>query len=259
MILILLTLKSTRIKLLILFFSRIFFELFGYCISATAAPQGWDRCVNNIRGAHSHLCLKGSVASTFMMGAGGHLRWLEDQNELRRRLDVVLEGIENATTAAGFAAAFAENETMYRENPDYVLSWLTHGLLETEVVQSDKRALTIARNMIDWFNDLSKNILLPEFMPPDRTLEVDVPPIFGANTGHQIYLISQGIIHHSRMATSDVGRQRDVDVIAQLYQEDEWLKQLIEKDEKGIWMKRCVFLAFYFFFLSCGGRDEGRD
>ena len=51
-----------------------------------AAPQGWDRCVNNIRGSHSHLCLKGSVASTFMMGAGGHLRWNENV-ELRQRLD----------------------------------------------------------------------------------------------------------------------------------------------------------------------------
>ena len=60
-------------------------------------------------------------------------------------------------------------------------------------------------HFIDWFNDLSKNTLLPEFMPPDRTIEVDVPPVFGANTGHQIYLISQGIIHHSRMATSEQG------------------------------------------------------
>ena len=92
-------------------------------------------------------------------------------------------------------------------------------------------------HFIDWFNDLSKNTLLPEFMPPDRTIEVDVPPVFGANTGHQIYLISQGIIHHSRMATSKQGRQRDIDVIAQLYQEDEWLLQLIHKDTTGIWQK----------------------
>ena len=199
------------------------------------------RCVDNIRGAHSHLCLKGSVASTFMMGAGGHLRW-QNHAELRKRLDTVLDGIQNATTSAGFAAAFAENETMYRENPNYVLSWLTHGLLEAEVVQSDTRALNIARNMIDWFNDLSHNALLPEFMPPDRTVTMDVPPVFGANTGHQIYLISQGIIHHSRMATSTLGRQRDVDVIAQLYQEDEWLRQLILQDDTGIWKKVGVFV-----------------
>ena len=62
-----------------------------------------------------------------------------------------MDGIEKATAVSGFAAAFAENETMYRENPDYVLSWLTHGLLETEVVTADARALTIARNMIGWF------------------------------------------------------------------------------------------------------------
>ena len=75
-------------------------------------------------------------------------------------------------------------------------------------------------------------------MPPDRTNTVDVPPVFGSNVGHQIYLISQGIIHHSRMATSAMGRQRDVDVIAQLYQEDEWLTQLIEQDTRGIWQKQ---------------------
>ena len=128
----------------------------------SAAPQGWDRCVDNKRGGVGHLCLKGSVASTFLMGAGGHLRWSSSSRssngeshkvndgddrddrdkgggsaELRRRFDAVLAGIEEATTPAGFAAAFAENETMYRENPDYVLAWLTHGLLEANVADVD--------------------------------------------------------------------------------------------------------------------------
>ena len=52
-------------------------------------------------------------------------------------------------------------------------------------------------------------------MPPDRTIAGDIPPVYGADTGHQIYLISQGIIHHSRMATSQLGRQRDVSHIPQ--------------------------------------------
>lgn len=43
---------------------------------------------------------------------------------------------------------------MYRENPDYVLAWLTHGLLEADVLLADGpasgRALRIARGMIDW-------------------------------------------------------------------------------------------------------------
>ena len=47
----------------------------------------------------------------------------------------------------GFAAAFAENETMYRENPNYVLSWLTHGLLEADIAQADGsgRAIQVYR------------------------------------------------------------------------------------------------------------------
>ena len=49
----------------------------------------------------------------------------------------MLDGIYNATQRDGFAAAFAENETMYRENPNYVLSWLTHGLLEADIAQAD--------------------------------------------------------------------------------------------------------------------------
>ena len=98
-------------------------------------------------------------------------------------------------------------------------------------------ALRLARGMLDWFSSLETNWLLPEFMPADRTT-ANVPPVFGANIGHQIYLISQGIIHHSRMAMTPVGRQRDVDLIASLYQEDEWLAALAAKDERAIWQKR---------------------
>ena len=188
--------------------------------NASAAPRGWDRCVNNLRGGVGHLCLKGGAASTFLMGAGGHLRWMSPAtssaaaHELRRRFDAVLSGIDAAASPSGFAAAFAENETMYRENPDYVLAWLTHGLLESSVAESDTRgvAMRLARGMIDWFSSLEANWLLPEFMPPDRTT-ADVPRVIGAQQGHQIYLIYQGIIHHSRLATSALGRQRDVDVI----------------------------------------------
>jgi hypothetical protein len=115
--------------------------------SPPGQPQGWDQCDNNLRA--KHMCLKGTVASTFLMGAGGILRWpmaccaagvsdcCASRAELRRRFDLVLDGIYNATQRDGFAAAFAENETMYRENPNYVLSWLTHGLLEADIAQAD--------------------------------------------------------------------------------------------------------------------------
>ena len=100
-----------------------------------------------------------------------------------------------------------------------------------------KTPLEVARGMIDWFNAPATNWLLPEFMPPDRTT-ANVPPQYGANTGHQVYLMSQGIIHNTRMATSTAGKQRDVDVVTKLYKEDEWLQQLIDKDADGIWLKK---------------------
>ena len=53
----------------------------------------------------------------------------------------------------------------------------------------------------------------------------------------KVYLIPQGIIHDSRMAPSTLGRQRDIDAIALLYEEDEWLGALAAKDEKAVWQK----------------------
>ena len=220
------------------------------------SPQGWDKCADNLRN-DANMCLKGTVASAFLMGAGGVLRWREDA-ELLARFSAVVAGITAAVEADGFAAAFSPDETMYRENPNYVTSWLIHALLEADVVVAQQRQqqqqqqqqqqrsnapaktqtpLEVARGMIDWFNSPATNWLLPEFMPADRTTGT-IPPQYGANQGHQIYLISQGIIHNTRMATSAAGKQRDVDVVSSLYQEDEWLTQLTNKDTDGIWLKK---------------------
>ena len=40
------------------------------------------------------------------------------------------------------------------------------------------------------------------------------------------------------MALSELGRQRDVDVVRTLYQEDEWLAGLAKGDEGAIWQKK---------------------
>jgi hypothetical protein len=125
--------------------------------SPPGQPQGWDRCTDNLRKEAGKLCLKGSVASTFLMGAGGILRWpspccsvdsaaaaaaagvregrtnsstagtrqhvaggavrsggggcCAQRKELKRRFELVLEGIENCTLSTGFAAAFAGERT----------------------------------------------------------------------------------------------------------------------------------------------------
>ena len=84
--------------------------------------------------------------------------------------------------------SYEPNETMYRENPNYVLSWFVHGLLEADVAiktpfsanssstRSKDSPIEVARGMIDWFSQQQTNTLLPEFMPPDRTTS-DVPPV----------------------------------------------------------------------------------
>lgn len=130
---------------------------------------------------------------------------------------------------------------MYRENPSYVTSWLVHGLLEADVAvpagSLPPRPIDVARGMVDWYSAQQTNPRLPEFLPADRTTS-NIPSMFGNTTGHQIYLISQGIIHHTRMATSVRGRMRDVELVQTLYEEDEWLAQLSTKNPNGIWLKR---------------------
>ena len=130
------------------------------------------------------MCLKGTVASTFLMGAGGHLRWLTNESEVvdevQQRFNAVLTELQACAQPDGFSAGFRENDTMYREAPSYVLSWFIHGLVESNKAVSAPRGagrvdpLLVARRMIDWFSAPQKNTLLPEFLPADRTTD-DVP------------------------------------------------------------------------------------
>ena len=82
---------------------------------------------------------------------------------------------------------------------------------------------------------------LPLFLPPDGGPGTEgyegwaVPATFEPKHGHQIYLIYQGMIHNTRMALSGLGRQRDVDVVTQLYQENWWLTQLAAEDTSAVW------------------------
>jgi hypothetical protein len=75
--------------------------------------------------------LRGSVAGAFMMGSGGATRWA-GLPELRARLEAVVGNISALQGDDGFAMAFLRNETNSHENPNYVQSWVTHGLLEAD-------------------------------------------------------------------------------------------------------------------------------
>ena len=50
------------------------------------------------------MCLKGTVASAFLMGAGGVLRWTEN-TALRSKFEAVVAGIIAAARPDGFAVA----------------------------------------------------------------------------------------------------------------------------------------------------------
>eukprot|EP01116_Phalansterium_solitarium_P008534 TRINITY_DN22452_c0_g1_i1.p1 TRINITY_DN22452_c0_g1~~TRINITY_DN22452_c0_g1_i1.p1 ORF type:complete len:274 (+),score=72.85 TRINITY_DN22452_c0_g1_i1:211-1032(+) len=73
--------------------------------------------------------LQGSIAGLFMMGSANALRWT-DNATLQAELDALIDGIAKLQASDGFIMAYHENETIVAENPNYVLSWVTHGLID---------------------------------------------------------------------------------------------------------------------------------
>jgi uncharacterized protein len=73
--------------------------------------------------------LAGSNAGGFLIGAGNTLRWM-DHHELRRRLNAVLDGVEECRRPNGYIMAYPEETILYSERAAYTRAWLTHGLLE---------------------------------------------------------------------------------------------------------------------------------
>jgi hypothetical protein len=183
--------------------------------------------------------IEGSLAGLFLMGAGGHLRWIEHP-VLRSMMDELIDGIENCTEADGYLAAFSQEKLATDEHPDYTTSWTVHGFLEAHIAGNTK-ALAMIRAHMNVFNN---HTLLPTFLPPDggnwpwQTPLGPFPP--GINnatsytgstkTGHTIYLIVQGLIHNTRMALSPVGTQADIDLLEKHYIEDWWVEALAARD-----------------------------
>jgi len=191
--------------------------------------------------------VEGSVAAQFLMGAGNHLQW-EEHPQLRSAMNAVIAGIESCAQENGFILGFTENKLATNEHPNYVLSWTIHGLLAASGA-GNELALPMARKMMSLFNN---HTLLPTFLPPDggnspyQNPAGPPPPNWngfnrtgdGALTGHNIYLINQGIIHNTQMALSPLGEQQDVDLVLNLYQETWWLQFLISGDPASIWLRQ---------------------
>ena len=155
--------------------------------------------------------LAGSNAGRFLMGAGNTLRWI-DHPELRRRLNVVVDGIEECRQNDGYIMAYPADTIFYSERAAYTRAWLTHGLLEAAYCGNEK-ALPMLRGYYDWFNEQS---FLPEMLR-------------GAIQG------GQGLVANTRVARSSAGKPADAQVIQRYYQEDEWLRGLARRESKQIW------------------------
>jgi DUF1680 family protein len=155
--------------------------------------------------------LAGSNAGRFLMGAGNTVRWIKDP-ELQRRLDVVVDGIDECKQPNGYIMAYPEDTIFYSERAAYTRAWLTHGLLEA-AYSGNPKALPMLRGYYDWFNQQS---FLPEMLR-------------GAIQG------GQGMVANTRVCTSPVGKPADAQVIQRYYQEDGWLKGLAKEEKEQVW------------------------
>jgi len=155
--------------------------------------------------------LAGSNAGRFLMGAANSMRWI-DNPELRRRVNAVVDGIEECRQPNGYIMAYPEDTIFYSERAAYTRAWLTHGLLEAAYAGNEK-ALPMLRGYYDWFNQQS---FLPEMLR-------------GAIQG------GQGMVANTRMGTSPVGRPADGQVIQRYYQETAWLKGLAKREPEQVW------------------------
>ena len=155
--------------------------------------------------------LAGSNAGRFLMGAANTIRWIDDP-ELRRRVNAVVDGIEECRQPNGYIMAYPEDTIFYSERAAYTRAWLTHGLLEAAYAGNEK-ALPMLRGYYDWFNQQS---FLPEMLR-------------GAIQG------GQGMVANTRMGTSPLRKPADAQVIQRYYQEDAWLKGLAKREKEQVW------------------------
>jgi DUF1680 family protein/mannose/cellobiose epimerase-like protein (N-acyl-D-glucosamine 2-epimerase family) len=156
--------------------------------------------------------LPGQEAGRFMMGAGNTLRWIEDP-ELRKRMDQIVDVIDECKEPDGYIMAYPKYRIFSGEYGAYTRSWVTHGLIEAGYA-GNPRAFPLLRGFYDWFN---ASCYLPELLRR-------------AGQG------SQGIIPSTRMYFTPVGRQKDILVVQQYFQENYWMKQLADRDPAAVWL-----------------------
>ena len=156
--------------------------------------------------------LPGSAAGRFLMGAGNTLRWM-DNVELRQRMNQVVDIIEECRRPDGYLMAYPEDTIFTSERAAYTRAWVTHGLIEAGFAGNPK-AFPLLRGYYDWFDRCA---YLPELLRR---------PAQGM----------QGMIANSRMYFTPAGRPEDLQVVQRYFQENYWLEQLAQREDRAIWL-----------------------
>jgi DUF1680 family protein len=156
--------------------------------------------------------LGGSIAGRFLMGAGNILRW-EREEELRRRMDTLIDLVEECATPEGYIYGYAESTVLQGQNSAYARAWLSQGLVEAGIAGNPK-AWQLLRRGGDWFNACP---YLPEMM-----LRVPIG--------------NQGMVAGSRTyLDTNIGVPEDIQVLQRYFQLNFWLDQLIDRNPSAIW------------------------
>jgi len=154
--------------------------------------------------------LRGACAGRFMMGAGNTLRWIEHP-ELRKRLNELIDGIENCRGTNGYILAYPCEQPL-SEEPNYARAWFTHGLIEAAIAGNPK-AYGLLRGHADWFNHWD---LLPKLL-------------------HWQTNSHQGHIASTRTYFSPIGKPEDLQVAEKYYVCDWWMDELIKRHPDIVW------------------------
>ena len=162
---------------------------------------------------HFEDALKGQTASQFLMAAGNSLRWREIP-ELRRRMDEILDFLQDTAEPDGFLMPIDKSQFAIREYPHYVRIWLTYGLIAAARGGS-KRAFPMLRLWQDWFNRC------PD-LPVIRYLE----------------LAYQGIVASTSVFATEIGCKEDMEICRKYYEETWRLAQFIAREKDAVHIRR---------------------
>lgn len=156
--------------------------------------------------------LPGSEAARFLSGAGNTLRWMENA-ELRKRMDKIVDLIDQCKEPDGYLMAFPKHTMFDYENGAYTRSWVSQGLIEAGYA-GNKKAFLLLRGFYDWFDTCE---YLPEML-------------------RRVRQGTQGIIPITTTYFSPVGKPKDIQVVQQYFQENYWMAQMANREPKAIWL-----------------------